>query len=221
MVPWAQRHFKELVRGCEDEDVWIVPGVGWRLRSVGLTHTTRPGRRRGECLGVFASSAQGAAAYWDKGLRDKRESAWAYVVGRCCHLLGDAAVPARARGVWHFLGDPLEVWAEGHVADLRRIVRQGNGEALEGLASWEGLASLEGQTVEQLIRGLAAAAGKFRADTTRTPWGAVAFRRWGRGVRLEDAEVEAQARVLVPLAVRYTEALLRLGEAKAASLAGK
>jgi hypothetical protein len=55
---------------------------------------------------------------------------------------------------------------------------------------------------------LANASAALPADTTRTPWGRLAFERLGRGVHLTDPEIAGQARLIVPLAVEATAALL-------------
>jgi hypothetical protein len=201
----ARRCVEALWRGCEDEDVWVVPGVGWRLPAAGLTHTQRPGRGRGELW--MPSAGATAARLLKRAQREGErggEQERAYWVGRACHLLGDAAVPARARGVWHVLGDPLERWLEGHVEVVR--AQPPLEEEVEA-AVGEVRRSRGGE--RRLFEGLAQVAARYPADTTRTPWGAGVYWLLGRGLALDEGEVEAQGRALVPHAVAYTAALLR------------
>ena len=109
-------------------------------------------------------------------------------------LLGDMAVPARTRGVWHLLGDPLETFWESHAEGLAELLP-------DELPPCTGLP-------EALAEALARASSAEPADTTRTPWGALGHRLLGKGERLTDTEVERQARCLLPLAVSHTRALL-------------
>lgn len=190
---WTARDLPALREGDRDEDDFVVLGV--RLRAPGLTHTYRPGRRRGELLAPSAKTRLVRCVARARRQTDPRRAAW--WLGRACHLLGDMAVPARTRGVWHFAGDPLERFCEEAAArsELRDLVPRDLAPAPERDAA-------------ALADGLAAASAAFAADTTRTPWGRFAFARRGRGVRLDDADVGAQARALVPLAVAHVAALL-------------
>lgn len=187
-------YVEELVRGCDDEDVHVVPLVGARLQSFGLTHTHRPGGSFGE---LFAPSAQTRCARLvaranTLGARDRRQAA--YLFGRACHLLADVAVPARSRGVWHFYGDPLEAFIERHADDLARF-------GCEDVP--------ESHAPEVLVESLARYSSTFPADTTRTTWGSLRMRWLGRGTRVDDEEAEAQAKAIVPRALSHTVALLR------------
>lgn len=184
------RHLPALLRGNDDEDVHVVPLLGWRLQSVGLTHTHRPGGRFGELL---APSAQRrCAALIARALRVDAESS-AYLHGRACHLLVDVAVPARSRGVWHFYGDPLESWVEAHVEELAALPPDDPPPASDAGALCESLARLS---------------STFVADTTRSTWGDLRMRWLGRGVRVSAEEAADQARVLVPAAIAHVVALL-------------
>ncbi len=192
---WLCAQLEELLRGHRDEDDWVLFGL--RLRAPGLTHTYRPGHRYGE---LGAPSAR--TRLFECALRARQAAAdaqCAYWLGRACHLLGDMAVPARTRGVWHLLGDPLEAFWEAHAAELDSML--GDAEPLV-----PGDAALHADA-------LALASSAYPADTTRTPWGALSFRYRGKGQRLKPAVIEAQARVLLPLAVAHTSAFLR-GEAE-------
>lgn len=121
----------------------------------------------------------------------------AWWLGRACHLLGDMAVPARTRGVWHLAGDPLETFIDAQDdATLEAMARASSG------IDWP-------EDPASIADALATASAKLRADTTRTPWGRLAYERLGRGTKLDAREVEAQARVVLPLAVEATAALLR------------
>ncbi|MBI4347526.1 MAG: hypothetical protein HY553_11770 [Elusimicrobia bacterium] len=191
---WAGEARAELLRGSEDEDVYLIPLLGLRLRAVGFTHTQRPGSAHGEW------GAPSALVMGRRRLAQARE-AWradrgraAYLVGRVAHLLVDAGVPARTRGVWHMLGDPLEQWIEGRADAIRE----------QALVEPPAAA-----TLDALFESLSGLASRFPADTTRTPWGLLRFAA-GRGLKLSEREVAEQARVLVPAAVAHVAGLLRL-----------
>jgi hypothetical protein len=188
--PWPLAHLGSLLQGHLDEDDLVLP-FGLRLRAAGLTHSYRPGSWRGELLAPSALVC--LARCLRRARRAPTEPAAAWWLGRACHLVGDLAIPSRTRGVWHLLGDPLESWLEEHTDALPSLVPT-------ALVIPRGSPS-------DLARELARASAGLAADTTRTPWGAWAFRR-GHGTRLTADEVAAQAAVLVPLAVAATTALL-------------
>jgi len=191
-TPWLNQHLSEILQGCQDEDVWLVGGL--RLRAPGLTHSYKPGSDYGE---LFARSARSCL---ERCVERARESACdrtaARFLGRACHLLGDMAVPARTRGVWHLLGDPLEAFWESHDAERHDLL--GNPPRLGEVSGDPG----------ELADSLARASSVYSADTTRTPWGSLAYALVGRGQKLQGASVLAQARALLPLAVSHTRALL-------------
>jgi hypothetical protein len=181
-----------LLQGSDDEDVHVVPILGLRLQSVGLSHTHRPGGRFGE---LFAPSAKTRCARLIREARrahDERRAAHLY--GRACHLLVDIAVPARSQGVWHFYGDPLETWVEAHVADIDAMPTDAEPPTTDPDALCESLARIS---------------AAFSADTTRTTWGDLRMRVLGRGVRVSADEARMQAQVLVPAAIAHVTALLR------------
>jgi hypothetical protein len=193
---WTPADLPALLGGGRDEDDLVL--LGLRFRAPGLTHTYRPGQRFGE---LFAPSAK------TKMLKCLRRASTettrvraAWWVGRACHLLGDMAVPARTRGVWHLAGDPLEAWLEARAEQL-------------GAMADHAAASLEAtetrcRTPAELADALARASSAHAADTTRTPWGRLLYERARRGERLTQPEIEVQARALVPLVVASTAALL-------------
>ncbi len=191
-----------LLAGCVDEDLLRLPLLGWRVQSPGLSHTYRPGRRTGE-LGAPSALTRLerltglALACW----RREPERA-AGLVGRACHLLGDVAVPARTQGVWHPFGDPYERWVDDHLVEL----------ALAPPA-----AAVTATTLAVLVEGLARLAAVHAADTTRSPWGALAHRLGRRRVIVDDATAARQARELVPLALAHHVAFLRHVTARFAS----
>jgi len=187
---WLEQNLPHLLRGNDAEDDFVFAGL--RLRAPGLTHTYRPGSRFGE-LGAPSALTQ-LRRCWQRAWRARGPELTAFWLGRACHLLGDMAVPARTRGVWHLLGDPLELFCEAHAGRLSELLP-------------DDLAHCAGPP-EAHAEALARAASAETADTTRTPWGALRFRLLGRGECLTDAEVERQARHLLPLAVSHTRGLL-------------
>jgi hypothetical protein len=194
---WRQEDVPRLLEGDRDEDDLVVPILGLRLRAAGLTHTHRPGRRFGE---LFAESARTkllrcVARANAAPANDLDRRAW--WLGRACHLLGDMAVPARTRGVWHLEGDPLEAFCEREASrgSLGRLVPSS-------------LTPAEPRDPAALADALARASSRMAADTTRTPWGRLAWTRLGRGVRLDPETIASQAEALVPLAVAHVAALL-------------
>lgn len=187
--------------GCADEDLVRLPLVGWRVQSPGLSHTYRPGRRRGE-LGAPSALARierlvdDAARLWSRA-PDRA----AHHVGRACHLLGDVAVPARTRGVWHMLGDPYERWVDQH---------------LDLLAVEPRLPPATAPTLAALVDRLARMAAAHTADTTRSPWGALALRLGRPRAIVDDATAERQARALIPVALAHHAGMLRMIAARLA-----
>lgn len=189
--PWAREHLDALLQGHLDEDDLVLP-FGLRLRAAGLTHSYRPGSWRGELLAPSALTC--LARCLRRARRASSDQAAAWWLGRACHLLGDLAVPARTRGVWHLLGDPFEQWLEEHLDALPSL-----------LSSSSAVAPRSG--AERLAHELACASAGHAVDTTRTPWGAWAFAR-GIGVQLSEDEAAAQAAVLLPLVVAATTGLI-------------
>ncbi len=187
---WLRTHEAALLRGNDAEDDYVLGPV--RLRAPGLTHTYRPGSRFGE---LWAPSARTQLERWLKRARrapsSERAAFW---LGRACHLLGDMAVPARTRGVWHLLGDPLESFWETH-QDLAALLPERLPETNESHL----------QHAEALARFSSACA----ADTTRTPWGAARFRLLGHGSRVDSEQLALQAERLLSLAVAHTRDFLR------------
>jgi len=192
---FAQENLASLLSGNDDEDVHIVPILGFRLRAAGFTHTYRPGKRFGELF--FPSAKDRCRVYMEAAKENRNIERSAYFLGRACHVLGDAAVPARANGVWHLEGDPLEAWIEARVESFRGVE----------------LPLFSASSPGEIIEELASLAARLRADTTRTPWGRFSHHYLGRGVLLEEKELEAQARVIVPAAIAATVALLRANKA--------
>jgi hypothetical protein len=194
-APWLEDHLGDLLRGNDDEDVYIVPLIGWRWPSLGFTHTYRPGSRRGE-LGA-PSAKRRCLEFLERAhrVRPTAPTVAAWWLGRACHLLADMAVPARTRGVWHLLGDPLETWVEENLDTLPRDASRpapGSPPAAP----------------EQIMDSLAALSSGYRADTTRMPLRALLYRGFSVGIRVPPAEAEIQARELVPRAMEHTAALL-------------
>jgi hypothetical protein len=187
---WLQQSLAQLLRGNDAEDAFVFAGL--RLRAPGLSHTYRPGSRFGE-LGAPSALTQ-LGRCWRHATRARSPEMAAFWLGRACHLLGDMAVPARTRGVWHLLGDPLELFCEANAERLTELLPA-------VLPEREG-------TPEAHAEALARASSAEPADTTRTPWGALSFRLLEHGQRLSDTEVERQARHLLPLAVSHTRGLL-------------
>lgn len=190
-LPLLQERLPDLLAGNDDEDVHIVPLLGWRLQAAGLTHTYRYGRRFGELFAPSALSRTETLLAQAQARLDRDPRGGWRRVGRACHLLGDAAVPARTRGVWHLLGDPFEEWCEAN---------------LPAAEAFEPSQLPAATTVRDVFDGLAKLSSTFRADTTRTPWGKL---RVGRSrVEIGAVEAQAQAEVLLPAAAAHTAALL-------------
>lgn len=187
---WLSTFRQEILQGNDDEDVHIVPLVKWRLRAAGFTHTHVPGGYLGE-LG-FPSAKRQCNRFMANARQEKRPARAAWWLGRACHLLGDVAVPARARRVWHLEGDPLEAWLESNLDRLGDVQIEPPSVT----------------TTDEMIEEMARVASTFPADTTRTPWGRAAFRWFGLGQTLDESELERQAHVLIPCAVRLTKCLL-------------
>jgi len=181
----------DLLHGNDEEDVILVPGVGLRLRAAGLTHTQRPGGRFGE-LG-FPSAKRRCELFLARAREQTEARRAANWFGRALHLLGDALVPARARGVWHLEGDPLEAYIE------------------ENVERWRGAEVPVVKVADpgELVEEVARFAVRFEADTTRTVWGRANKRWFGRGKVLETEEIAAQAKEIVPMGIAYAAALMR------------
>lgn len=192
--PWHAGDESRLLAGHRDEDDLVVFGR-WRFRAAGLSHTYKPAAPRwGELFAPSAKDRMLVCVRRARSMKRREQAAW--WLGRACHLLGDMAVPARTRGVWHLAGDPLETFLEAQdEASLAELAKTPSGTA------WPD----DPAAIADL---LANASAKLPADTTRTPWGRATWERLGRGTKLDAREVEAQARVLVPLAVEATAALL-------------
>jgi hypothetical protein len=107
---WNAGDERNLLAGHRDEDDLVVFGR-WRFRAAGLSHTYKPAAPRwGE---LFAPSAKDRMLVCLRRARSMgRRGRAAWWLGRACHLLGDMAIPARTRGVWHLAGDPLETFLE-------------------------------------------------------------------------------------------------------------
>jgi hypothetical protein len=188
---WSDADLPALVDGHRREDDHVVFGL--HFRAPGLSHTYRPGRPFGELFATNAKTKMLRAVR--RAARSRSRARAASLVGRACHLLGDMAVPARTRGVWHLAGDPLEAWLEERSDDLAALVPPS--------------LAIAGGDPDSIADALARASSAFEADTTRTPWGRVAFERFGRGTRLDAGAIALQARAILPLAVASTAALLR------------
>jgi hypothetical protein len=114
-------------------------------------------------------------------------------LGRCSHLLTDMACPVHVHRVAHFT-DPYEWYVEGNRQALAA-------EPLRPLPPAESVAAL--------IEGLAGHTQQFAADGTNSLHGRLL--KWlGLRRSLGRAEVAAQARQLIPLAISYNAALYQL-----------
>jgi len=183
----------DLLRGNDDEDQYTWPLTGWRTPAIGFTHTYRPGERYGELYWPSAKTRCAALFGEARALEGRDPRRAAALLGRACHLLTDAAVPARTRGHWHYLGDPLESWIEAHLVEME--------SAPIGAVPGE-------RSPEDLIESLAGRSSRHAADTTKSLPGLLRYAILGRGLRLSARAVEEQARELVPLAISHVAALL-------------
>lgn len=180
----------DLLRGCRDEDTYRWPLAGWRTPALGFTHTCRPGSRFG--LLLFPSARSRCAMWMRRAAAASSASRRGECLGHAAHLLVDAAVPARAAGVWHLSGDPFEAWVESHLDEL--------------LATAPSVEPAD-RTPASLVESLASAAVRYPADTRATPL--AAFRLWRPRVALDESALRAQAVALVPLARGHLQALFR------------
>jgi len=177
---WLEAQESNLLRGHRAEDDWVLFGA--HFRAPGLTHSYEPGSRFGE---LWAPSAKTQINRWlRRAHASQHDAERAFWLGRACHLLGDLAVPARTRRIWHLLGDPVEAYWEEH-------------------ANLSTLLGAELPTTDGDLETLASFSSRFAVDTTRNPWS----RR--SGTPLSSAEVAEQAATLLPLAVAYTRDWLR------------
>lgn len=187
---WPREFRHDVLRGNDDEDVHVVPLVNWRLRAAGFTHTHVPGGYFGE-LG-FPSAKRRCLEFVRKAKSETNQRRAAWWLGRACHLLGDIAVPARTRRIWHFDGDPLEAWLETHLDQFQHVE----------------LVDMDEVDPDELIEILAVSAWTLPADTTRTPWGRAAYRWLRLGRVLREWQLEEQAHELIPRAVTATKLLM-------------
>lgn len=198
---WLRAHEAALLQGNDAEDDFVLGPL--RLRAPGLTHTYRPGSRFGE---LWAPSARTQLERWLwRARRAESSEQAAFWLGRACHLLGDMAVPARTRGVWHLFGDPLEAYWEAH-EDLSALLPAQLPKTAE--------------TAVQHAESLARFSSTFAADTTRTPWGAARFRWLGSGQQIETARLGEQAVQLLTRAVAHTRDFLQEQAAQLGSPTG-
>lgn len=188
-VAWLRAHADAIEAGCADEDVWLLGPL--RLRAPGLSHTYRPGRARGELGAPSALSRMLCYLERAHSAPDSNAARW---LGRACHLLGDMAVPARTRGVWHWLGDPLETWCERNPVRVAELAAE--------------CPKLSFDSPRAIADSLALTSAALDADTTRTAWGRVRHAVWRHGKQLTLAEIVQQAELLIPLAAAHTRALL-------------
>jgi hypothetical protein len=120
----------------------------------------------------------------------ERSRAGFYWLGRAAHLVGEMAAPAHAQSSYHWYGEPFELYVESHAGELRALRA----------------ADVAPADARSLARGLAERAQQVYADRTRNVPGYIAY-KLGLRRRPTDAEVEEQARALVPLGAGYTAAL--------------
>lgn len=189
VAPSLAAHLDDLLRGCRDEDTYRWPITGWRTPALGFTHTCRPGSRFGE-LG-FPSARTRCVSWMRRASAAATPAARAECLGHAAHLLTDAAVPARATGVWHLYGDPFEAWVDAH---------------LDELLSEPSPAVLSGRDPAALVESLARIACRFPADTRRTPL--ASLRVWRPHIALDDGALREQARALLPEARAHLRSLL-------------
>jgi hypothetical protein len=192
--PWLEDHRSRIVAGNDDEDTVTLGmfGRSLRLPSLGLSHTYQPGSRFGELWAPSARRRCDKFVHRATAARasDPKRAAW--WLGRACHLIVDAAVPARTQRIWHVAGDPLESFIDEHVERLALLPRT------------EARCSTSGEVMEVLAR----IAVDLPVGTTGSPWGAAGYRAFGWGTLLSQAELERQARALVPIAIAHLAAFL-------------
>jgi len=194
--PVVQRHRDAILMGAFREDVCFLGRSGMVIPSASMTHFLRPGWPGGFIPFVWQDAAQRARMFYDRAVREHREGrqASAFVqLGRAVHPLIDMACPVHAQGVAH-KSDPYEWNVEAMAKELRAL---------------PAAPFSSGNSVEAIVRGLAACGQRFSADKTTSPWGRV-LRRMGLRKPVGKAEVREQARILIPQAAGATAALFRL-----------
>jgi hypothetical protein len=113
-------------------------------------------------------------------------------LGRACHLLTDMACPVHAHRVMHE-ADPFEWYVEAHAPALAQLPMP-PAPAVD--------------SVPALVAGLAAYARLFTPDRTHNAWGRM-LRGLGVLRPVPMAEVERQARALIPAAAAHVASLFR------------
>ena len=193
--PLVQRHRDAILMGAFREDVCFLGRGGMVIPSASMTHFLRPGWPGGFIPFVWQDAAQRTRMFFDRAVREHRQGrqAAAFVqLGRATHPLIDMACPVHAQGVAH-KSDPFEWNVEVMAHELRRLPA----------------VPFHSESVEGVVRGLAAFGQGFAADKTTSPWGRV-LRRMGLRQPVRKAEVREQARLLIPRAAGATAALFRL-----------
>ena len=190
-----QRHRKALLLGTLREDVARIPLTNRVFEHTSLTHFC--GRLPGGYLPLLWPGARWKAGrLFRKALaaeREGRTAAACVQLGRACHLLTDMACPVHAHRVLHET-DPFEWYVEAHALALAQLPMPPAPTA---------------DSVSDLVADLAAYARLFTPDRTHNPWGR-RLRRLGVLRPVPMAEIERQARALIPAAAAHVASLFGL-----------
>ncbi len=191
--PIVARYKDALVLGALREDVLRIPGTTKVIEHLSFSHFYKPPLPGGFLPLLWPGPRFKANRFFARALAHGRTAAGFVQLGRAVHLLADMSCPVHVHRAIHD-GDPYEWWVEGNVKTLASLPIPSVPSIVRASDAIEGMAR---QTVS------------FRADRTNHHAGRV-LRRLGVLRPVKASEAGAQARVLVPLAIAWAGALLRV-----------
>jgi hypothetical protein len=199
--PLVTRYRDALVLGALREDVMFVPGIRKVIEHLSFSHFWKPPLPGGFLPLVWPGPRLKANRFFDRALAEHRRgniAAGFVQLGRVVHLVADMSCPVHAHRVIHD-GDPYEWWVEANTKTLRDLPIPHEKVARK----------VPIERASEAIEGMARQTQPFRPDRTNHHAGRL-LRRLGILRPVRSAEAGAQARLLVPLAIAWTTALLRL-----------
>ena len=173
------------VLGIFRENVYLVPRTSFAMPSLSSGHLWPRAREH------FSELYRSALAQARSG--DDLKAA--FLLGHAIHVLIDMACPSHAQHTWHYLSDPFERYVDAHARELASL-------PLPDLEP-----SFNGASPEVVVAALANEAQKEVTDHTQTLWGKW-LRRVGMRRPLKRADVEPQAKKLIPLAAAHLRVVL-------------